>query len=127
MVHVINLGSKAYDCEIGLAFLGEALDVLKVSIEQLGENLQNNPFKTVPTLIFIAAKVAADLDDKEFSATPREVLLAMEADGGMSSPGGKKFLDLLYKYMTKDVPKPEEAPPKDIKKKVKKTEAKTRQ
>ena len=47
----IELDGNAYLCKFGLEFLGELLDSLDMSVNEIGDKLDKNPFKWAPALM----------------------------------------------------------------------------
>jgi hypothetical protein len=96
----IVVNEKTLKCSFGLGFLGECLENLDLSVVQIGEKLDKNPFKWIPVLMYESIKYNKDveftiddliewLDNEEGKATMNSFLLA--------------FIDSLRK----DVPKQE--------------------
>ena len=65
----------------GLGFLGELLDSLGFSIDELQLNIEKNPFKVIPKLMYTSYSY-----------------------GGVTSEGVSSFLTAFTDSMTKDVP-----------------------
>ena len=85
-------------------FLGEFLDDVNLSIEEVGEKMQKNPFKLLPKMIHISAKTEAELSGEELHLELNDVVKIMEADGGIASPQVVRFINAWTKSMTSGVP-----------------------
>lgn len=109
MTLTLKFPGKDIKCSVGLMFLGELLDETGLSLEEAGAMIQKNPFKLIPTMIHIAARVEAELDGEEFSLTRRELVEIMEKDGGIASPQVTKFVNTWTKSLTDGVPSEEPA------------------
>lgn len=48
---IIKLDGKEYLCKFGLEFLGELLDFLDMSVNEIGAKLDKNPFKWAPIMM----------------------------------------------------------------------------
>ena len=58
----IVVNEKTLKCSFGLGFLGECLENLDLSVVQIGEKLDKNPFKWIPTLMYECIKYSKDID-----------------------------------------------------------------
>lgn len=114
----LKFTDKELKCSLGLMFLGEFLDVVDMSITDVGEKMQKNPFKILPKMIHTSAKVAAELDDEEFTLSLKELVGMIEKDGGVSSPQITLFVTAWTKSMLEGVP--EEKPAEEGGEKAKK-------
>ena len=97
----LKFSKKEIDFSLGLGFLGEVLEVLDISIGELGEKMVKNPFKFVPAIMFESAKYQAG---NEFEFTMPEFVEFLDNNGGIFSPAVQQFQLKLMESFTKDVP-----------------------
>ena len=108
----IVVNEKTLKCSFGLGFLGECLENLDLSVVQIGEKLDKNPFKWIPTLMYESIKYSKDidftiddliewLDNEEGKTTMNEFLLAfvdsLKKDVPKQKGNGKKIKAPLKK------------------------------
>ncbi len=103
----LKLGGKERGFKFGLGFLGEAIKNLGFSITDLDEELNKNPFKVIPELMYqsalyncMRANETPDFDKFSFVDW-------IDEEGGLGSDVVKEFLEGFTRSMTKDVPKEE--------------------
>jgi hypothetical protein len=101
----LTINKRKLDFHFGLFFIGEALDTLDLSIDDIGVNLSKNPFKLVPELMYISASYGLRRKGKEIDFTKDEFFDWLDNDGGFSNGNLGKFLDAFTKSLTLDVPK----------------------
>lgn len=89
--------------------MGEFLDVVDMSIEEVGEKMVKNPFKLLPKMIHTSAKVQAELDEVPFEMSLKELVQMIENDGGIGSPMLTLFTSAWTKSMVQGVPEDEAA------------------
>ena len=109
MTITLKFGDKELKCSLGLDFVGELIDDTGVGIDELGARMQTNPFKLLPRMVFISAKVEAELNGEEFTMTQREVTSLIEGDGGLGSPQCGRFMEEWTKSMTPNLPQEDDA------------------
>ena len=102
---VIKLKNKNHDFCFGLGFMGNLLEQLDCSIDELMQGIQKNPFKFIPVLMFesyaygcIRAKAEKEYDLYSFTDI-------IDDEGGVVSEKVSKFLEAFTESMTKNVPK----------------------
>lgn len=111
MNFTLNLDGKEYRCTLGLAFLGEALEETGLTVEQLGRKIVENPFRYIPTVIYLSVKTRTWLDQSQglnvpdFDHTLLEFVNAIEAEGGLQSPNVVKFLERFKDSLEKNIPR----------------------
>jgi len=98
----IEIKEVKYQCSFGLGFLGECLENLNLSVYEIGEKLDKNPFKWIPVLMYESIKYPNGI---EF--TQKELIGFLEDDGAKGTATMAIFLDSFIKSLTKDVPKEE--------------------
>ena len=100
----LKIGDKELLCSLGLGFLGELLDSTGLSIDEVVEKLNKNPFKTVPLLIYHSAKYGAESKELTFTMSLSDIIDLIDDNGGLANPEVTRFLQTWTKSMTKDVP-----------------------
>lgn len=105
----LNISNREIEFHFGLGFLGELLDSLDVSIEDLMPNLQKNPFKLLPKIMHDSAVYASLRKDEELGLSLYEFTDLIDEDGGVMSDNVAKFVEAFTKSMTKDVPEEKNA------------------
>lgn len=88
-------------------FLGDFLDEVDLSIEEVGEKMQKNPFRLLPKMIYISARSEAEISGEDFNHTLKDIVEMIEDDGGIASPQVTKFITKWTNSMTAGVPKSE--------------------
>lgn len=86
-------------------FLGDFLEEVDMSLEEVGDKMQKNPFRLLPKMIYISARSEADMNGEDFDLTLRDVVDLMEKDGGIASKQVVKFINAWTSSLTKGVPK----------------------
>jgi phosphoribosylformimino-5-aminoimidazole carboxamide ribonucleotide (ProFAR) isomerase len=109
MTITLKFPKKDLKCSLGLQFLGEFLDEVDLSLEDVGEKMQKNPFKLLPAMIYTSARVEAELSGEDFKMTKKDVIEVLESGGGISSPEIAKFINAWTDSLTSGVPKSEPA------------------
>lgn len=95
----IQIDGVSYHCPFGLEFLGECLENLGLNVHQIGEKLDNNPFKWIPTLMYESIK----LDKGELEFTYKEFVNKLDEDeNGQKTMAA--FLGAFVDSLRKDVP-----------------------
>lgn len=85
-------------------FLGELLDELNMSIEDIGEAMQKNPFRTLPRMILSSARAEAELDGVDFDLKLRDIVAMIEEDGGIMSEQLIKFMNAFTESLSSGIP-----------------------
>ena len=104
----LKLKGREFDFTFGLGFLGELLDVLDISIDEVVGKLNRNPFKMIPFLMYRSAKYSFELEGKDFDYTILDFITWIEEEGGFTSKSVESFLVAFTNSMTKGVPVEEE-------------------
>lgn len=113
----LEIQGNEIEFNFGLAFLGELLESTGLTIEQIIEGLQKNPFKIVPQIMFESVKHAKARRGKVLEMTVYDMADLIDESGGINQKAVEDFLSAFYQSLTKDVPK-EDSPEKDeVKKK----------
>jgi len=101
----LNLNGKNLGFHFGLGFMGELLDTLDCSIEQLMEGVQKNPFKYVPRLMLEAHKYDCFRKGEESKYDFVTFIDLLDEQGGVMSENVSKFLQAFTDSITKNIPK----------------------
>ena len=104
----LKLKGREFDFTFGLGFLGELLDALDVSIDEVVGKLNRNPFKMIPFLMYSSAKYSYELRGEEADFTLFDFINWIEEEGGFTSKSVESFLVAFTNSMTKGVPVEEE-------------------
>jgi len=107
MTITLKFAEKELKCSLGLMFLGDFLDEVNLSLEEVGEKMQKNPFRLLPKMIYISAKTEAEMNGDDFDLTLKDVIEMIEKDGGISSKQVTKFINTWTTSLTAGVPKSE--------------------
>ena len=101
----LKIHNREIEFIFGLAFMGEVLETLDMSIDEVVKKLDKNPFLTIPTLMFISSKSAKEEIGEEVDFTPRELINWIDESGGLGQDAVVKFLNTFTASLTKNVPK----------------------
>ena len=96
----IVVNERTLKCSFGLGFLGECLENLDLSVFEIGEKLDKNPFKWIPVLMFESIKYSGDVD-----FTIKDLIEWLDNEDGKVTMN--KFLLAFVDSLKKDVPKQE--------------------
>jgi len=99
----LELNGNDYVLPFGLGFLGECLENLGLNVQQIGQKLDDNPFKWIPTLMYESHKYKCLLDDEEVQFTYRELVNFLDDEEGKVKMN--KYLIAFVDSLRKDVPK----------------------
>lgn len=94
----IVVNEKTLKCSFGLGFLGECLENLDLSVLEIGEKLDKNPFKWIPILMYESIKYSKEVD---FSID--DLIEWLDDEDGKATMN--TFLLAFINSLTKDVPK----------------------
>lgn len=110
----INLvfSEKEISFHFGLGFMGELLESLDCSIDELMKKLDKNPFKIIPKLMYESHSYSCLRQGKESEYGIIEFTDLIDEDGGIMSEKTAKFLEAFTSSIVKDVPKEEVNPVK---------------
>ncbi len=115
----LKLDNKELGFHFGLGFMGELLDSLDCSIDELMIGIQKNPFKFIPKVMYESNNYSCIREEKESEYSLYSFTDLIDNSGGVMSESVSKFLEAFTKSMTKDVPKePNKIPTKGKKKAV---------
>lgn len=85
-------------------FLGDFLEEVDLSLEEVGEKMQKNPFRLLPKMIYISARTESEINGEDFDLALKDVVELIESDGGISSPEVTRFVNEWTKSLTIGVP-----------------------
>ena len=100
----INFEGTELGFHFGLGFLGELLDNLGFSIDDLQANIEKNPFKVIPKLMHTSYAYNLEREGKEVELKLLDFVDLLDSVGGVTSEGVSAFLTAFTDSMTKDVP-----------------------
>lgn len=114
----LKISGRDLEFTFGLGFLGELLEETNLSIDEIVEKLNNNPFKMIPTLMFHSAKFAMERKGIAIDFNAFDMADMIDADGGVQCDNVKMFLKTFTDSMTKDIPEEKTVKRKAPKKKL---------
>ena len=85
-------------------FLGDFLEEIDMSLEEVGEKMGKNPFKLLPKMIYLSAKTEADIKGDDFDYELKDIIDMIEKAGGLASPQVTKFVSKWTASLTDGVP-----------------------
>lgn len=98
----LKVNERNLKCSFGLGFLGECLENLDLSVLDIGEKLDKNPFKWIPTLMYESIKYT----EGELDFTKKDLINWLEEDVN-GTKTMNSFLLAFVDSLKKDVPKQE--------------------
>ena len=101
----VEIGKKKFVCSFGLGFLGDCLEDLDLSITEIGEKLDKNPFKWVPILMYESIKYS----NNELDFTKEDLIEWLDNDDAKGVKTMNTFVLTFLTSLTKNVPKDEGA------------------
>jgi hypothetical protein len=101
----IKLGETLIEFRFGLGFMGQLLESLDCSIDEVMTRLQKNPFKLIPTMMYESHNYSCYRNGEEVKYTEINFLEMLEESGGLASDGFGLFIKAFTDSMSKDVPK----------------------
>lgn len=100
----INLNNKSYTGFLGLGFIGEVIDKLDISYDELLSKYDKNPFKYVPLLMFHSIEFNQELKGEEIDFTKNDMFGWIDKEGGLRNKAMLDFSKAFLKFLAKDVP-----------------------
>lgn len=100
----LNIKDRELYFPFGVGFLGECLENLDLSVLEIGEKLDKNPFKWIPTLMYESAKYG---NGGELDFTKEDLISWIEKSGEDGNKYMNSFLMAFVESLTKNVPKQE--------------------
>lgn len=101
----LKIKDKEVVCVFGLGFLGECLENLDLSVVEIGEKLDKNPFKWIPTLMYESTLY---YNDGKLDFSKKDLIKWLDEDGTAGKQALNDFLQAFMSSLTKDVPKQEQ-------------------
>lgn len=103
---VLNFGGKELSFYFGLTFLGVFHDKFGCLPHEIYDELQQNPFKIIPKLMFESYLHDCERREIEPEINKIKFIDLIEEDGGLGKNDGvvNKFLEAFYSSLVKDVP-----------------------
>ena len=100
----LNFEGKELGFHFGLGFLGELLENLDCSIEDLDAHIKNNPFKVIPKLMHTSYAYNLEREGKDVTLKLYDFIDLLDSVGGVASDSVSLFLNAFTESITKDVP-----------------------
>jgi len=101
----LTINKREIEFHFGLYFLGELLEELDISFDEMNIKLNKNPFKFVPQLMYISAKYAYTRKSEVIDFDMFTLVDWIEEDGGFANDNISNFLSSFTSSLSKDVPK----------------------
>lgn len=98
---------------LGILFVGEMLEQYDLTISELLEKVDRNPFKWLPKTMYESAKTTFELDGKKIDFEYLEFVDMLESVGGVGSQEAADFTVAFIKSMVHNVPLEEEQEQED--------------
>tara|TARA_R110002072_G_C7936410_1_gene532105 strand:+ start:181 stop:555 length:375 start_codon:yes stop_codon:yes gene_type:complete len=100
----IDFEGKKLGFHFGLGFLGELLDNLGFSIDELQVNIEKNPFKVIPKIMHTSYAYNLERKGEQVDLKLYDFIDLLDTVGGVTYEGVSSFLSAFTNSMTKDVP-----------------------
>lgn len=113
----LTIHKREIEFIFGLEFMGNVLEELDLSIDEIVAKLDKNPFRMIPTLMFISAESSFRRDNKVIDFSKSELIDWIDESGGLGQEAVVKFLKTFTSSLTKNVPSMKEEDVDDSKKK----------
>ena len=115
----LKVNGKDLEFSFGLGFLGELLEETGKSMDEVLVAIDKNPYKFIPTAMFVSTKFAYERQGKTIDFTKFDFFDWLEADGGLTDKNESaiKFMNAFSQSLFKDVPQEEATEDKAPKKK----------
>lgn len=104
----IVFGKNEFEFFFGLSFLGEFLDEQNITLEQIDEKLNKNPFKFIPTLMHESYLHNLKRRGQNDGLGYYDFVDVLEDNGGFGSVQVQEFIKAFTESLVKDVPESEE-------------------
>lgn len=121
----LEIGGKKRGFKFGLGFLERLVDELDTPLEEISQQMKNNPFKVIPQLVRLSHIYNEMRAKREIDLDVFEVIDWIDDEGGIASPNMVKFLDAWNNSMMHGQPQEEEPKDKKVTPAVKKNRPKT--
>lgn len=106
----LKINGKDLEFSFGLGFLGELLEETGKGIDEVLVAIDKNPYKFIPTAMYVSCKYAYESKGKEVNFTKFEFFKWIDEDGGLTDKN-KSAIDFMKAFsdsLFKDVPKEDE-------------------
>lgn len=104
---IVTIGKDRRGFKFGTWVLGELVEHLNCSVEDVEDKINSNPFRTLPLLFYYSAVLYKKSQKEEVDFTDVDVHDWIDTAGGFDSETVVKILDAFNKSMTKNTPKEE--------------------
>lgn len=103
----LDIQGKKIGFNFGLGFLGQFIEKSGIAFTELDTELEKNPFKVIPSLMYHSASYNSKRKGEDEPFTEYELIDIIDTLGGFDSNEVSQFLNAFTESMTKDVPKSE--------------------
>ena len=101
---VIDLGNTRQGFRFGTWVLGELQEHLNISVEEVEDKINKNPFKTLPLLFYYSAVLYNKHQKQPIDFEEHDVHNWIDQAGGFDSNPVMKILETFNNSMTKNAP-----------------------
>lgn len=103
----LEINGEPKGFKFGLGFLGRFLEATGIKVDEMGEAIESNPFKTLPIMVYESHRYNEERAKREFTLTLDDIIDWIDEDGGFNGKFITAFLNAWSLSMNKDVPKTE--------------------
>jgi hypothetical protein len=102
----LEVNGQKLEFSFGLGFLGELLEDLNKSIDEVLVGFNENPYKYIPTAMYVSYRYSKQRNGEDF-VTKYEFFDWIDNDGGLTdkNKSAVKFITKFTQSLFKDVPK----------------------
>ena len=102
----LEMGGQPRTFHFGTGFLGNCLETLGVSFQELFEKMQSNPYKIVPVMMFESYKFNLWMEDKEPDCTQKDFIRWISEEPDTDEGPMNVWVTAYMNSRTKHVQKP---------------------
>lgn len=106
----LEINGKSLEFAFGMGFLGELLEETGLSLDEVLQKVDKNPYKFIPICMYVSTKYAYERQGKEVDFNRFTFIEWLEADGGLTdkNQSAVKFMKAFTDSLFKGVPKEED-------------------
>lgn len=101
---VISVGDQSIEFRFGLAFVGEYIEKMGMTADEIDEKLEENPFKYVPALMYESYSFAFRVREEVPKMNFYEFCDMIDDHGGVQSEFVRSFLNGFTESFGVDLP-----------------------
>lgn len=105
----LKINGKEIEFGFGLRFVGELIESTGLTLDEIVVKSRSNPFKMIPTMMYLSALHSKDRRGEEIDFTEIELADMIDDSGGINQDSIVKFLSKFTDSLLKDVPKTPES------------------